>query len=782
MAMDTAEPATRKRYSPDPTRNAWQIPLFLVGAGVFVSAWQGWLPLGTPDPAADFARDLTALRNSYEKVSPDREELKSLLARVAGRVDAFPEHAAMGRYFLGSGYTRLAELTADLEEAHGHWMLAKQHFERIRPEELRDPSDPPRLAFRSAKARAAVGLPANTTVAEVRLQMAILANAPFAEVPGEEGRLQANLAMGITPPDLASAKEALTRYLTTTGMATPAASLARAKYLLGDVHFRRKEPDLARKWLEQIGSEAPIDVVAPARFLLARVRIAENKDWLGAIRDLEVVRASPNAGPSLKALAAYHLGYCRLNTLELDAAAKAFQEAVKSDAPEGVAAAARLAELHVQSPDPARHAAAVELLASTVKDVKPGTEFKNPLIRANEVRGTFEMAISALMKDAAYEQAVKTVEAYKPLAENGRERELRAEVLAAWATSLQKSNGDFKPKAQAAAEEYKAISAAQPVATAKADRLRRAASLYKMGGNASAAVATLQEATKLTLPDAAIGPVWAELADALLAADRPAPEVLKAFNEAMAAAGLVSTTTRYRLARQFADGRDPRLAPLSRELFRQIALQEVVSTTEQEFHERALVELAHDHIRAANFPEAEVWLRKQLSSYPSGAEAPLARLLLGVCLIQRSSATLPSAPDAATAAKLRDEALKYFKQIVSDTDEILKRSGKLGDREGWLRREAGLRVLQTYLQMKKPNDLLVEADKLRDRHRNSVEELIILSLIYHAFKQKGDVVRERQIRDQMKELFDRLPAASFTADKGEYSRAYWEKVWFTPEK
>ena len=84
--------------------------------------------------------------------------------------------------------------------------------------------------------------------------------------------------------------------------------------------------------------------------------------------------------------------------------------------------------------------------------------------------------------------------------------------------------------------------------------------------------------------------------------------------------------------------------------------------------------------------------------------------------------------------------------------------------------------------MKKPNDLLVEADKLRDRHRNSVEELIILSLIYHAFKQKGDIVRERQIRDQMKELFDRLPAASFTADKGEYSRAYWEKVWFTPDK
>jgi tetratricopeptide (TPR) repeat protein len=780
MATDTAEPATR-RYSPDPTRNAWQIPLFLVGVGVFVSAWQGWLPLGTPDPAADFARDLTALRNSYEKVSPDREELKDLLTRVAARVDACPEHAAMGRFILGSGYARLAELTANIDEARGQWILAKQHFERIRPEELRDPSDPPRLAFRSAKARAAVGLAANTPVAEVRLQMAILANTPFGEEPGEAGRLQADLAMRIAPPDLASAKESLTRYLTTTGIATPSASLARAKYLLGDVHFRRKEPDLARKWLEQIGTDAPTDVVAPARFLLARVRIAENKDWLGAIRDLETVRASPTAGPSLQAMAAYHLGYCRLNTLELDAAAKAFEQAVKAEPPESIAAAARLAELHVQSPDPLRHASAVDLLAAVVKDVPTG-KFRNPLVRANEVSGTFEMAVSALVKDGAYEQAMKAVDAYKTLAENGRDHDLRAEVLAGWSAALQKSGGDFKPRALAAAEEYKAIAATQPVVTAKADRLRRAASLYKLGGNSAAAVTTLQEATKLPLPDAAIGLVWAELADSLLAADRPAPDVLKAFVEAMAAGGPISTTTRYRLARQFSDGRDPRLAPLSRELFRQIAQQNAVSTTEQEFHERALVELAHDFIRSANFTEAEVWLRKQLSSYPSGAEAPLARLLLGVCLIQRSSATLPTTPDAATATKLREEALGYFKQIVADTDDILKRSGKLGDREAWLRREASLRVLQTYLQMKKPNDLLVEADKLRDRHRNSVEELIILSLIYHAFKQKGDVVRERQIRDQMKELFDRLPSSSFTADKGEYSRAYWEKVWFTPEK
>jgi tetratricopeptide (TPR) repeat protein len=782
MATDTAELAPTRHSAPDPSRNAWQVPLFLVGAAVFVSAWQGWLPLGTPDPAADFVRDLASLRSSYEKVTPDRDELKDLLARVATGVDSFPEHAVTARFTLGSGYTRLAELTPNLDEARANWTLAKQHFERIRPEDLKDPSDPPRLAFRSAKARAAVGLPANTPPAEVRLQIALLGNAPFGEEPGDAGRLQADLAMKMTPPDLATAREALTRYLTATGIATPPASLARAKYVLGDIHFRRKEPDLARKWLEQIGSDAPADVIAPGRFLLARVRMAGD-DWLGATRDLEAVRAHPTAEATLKATAAYHLGVCKMNTHEWDAAAKGFEQALKAEPPENIAAAVRLADLTLRAAEPVRRVAAADLLANAVRGVSEAKELRNPLIRVSEVRGIFEAAISRFLEDAAFEPAVKVADAYRTIAEAGRDREKRAEILASWSAALQKSGGDFKPKALAAAAEYQSLVEAQVAVTAKADMLRRAAALNKLGGNAIAAVALLQEATKLRqLPDAAIGPVWAELADALLAADKPAEEILRAFNEAMASAGTISTTTRYRLARQFADGRDPRLAPLSRELFQQIAQQEVVAQGEQELHERALIELAHDFIRAAKFPEAEVWLRKQLGFYSNGAEAPLGRLLLGVCLIQRASATLPTPPDASTAGKLRDEALKLFKQIVTEADDKHKRDGKLSERDAWLRMQAGLRVLQTYQQMNKPNDLLAEADKLRDRHRNSVEELIILSLIYHAFKQKGDVVRERQIRDQMKELFDRLPPTLFTAQTGEYSRTYWEKVWFTPEK
>src|SRR5262245_29870243 len=202
MATDTAEPVTRKRPAPDPTQHVWQVPLFLAGAAVFAAAWQGWLPLGTPDPAAEFARDLAAIRIAYEKVTPDRDELKGLLTKAAPRAEAFPEYAAAARFTLGSGFARLAELTPDLEEARGHWATAKQHFELVRAEELKDPADAPRLAFRFAKARAAVGLPPGTPVAEVRLHITLLGNVPFGEEPGDAGRLQADLALKLSPPDL----------------------------------------------------------------------------------------------------------------------------------------------------------------------------------------------------------------------------------------------------------------------------------------------------------------------------------------------------------------------------------------------------------------------------------------------------------------------------------------------------------------------------------------------------------------------------------------------------
>ena len=124
----------------------------------------------------------------------------------------------------------------------------------------------------------------------------------------------------------------------------------------------------------------------------------------------------------------------------------------------------------------------------------------------------------------------------------------------------------------------------------------------------------------------------------------------------------------------------------------------------------------------------------------------------------------PKSPAAVAAAalKMRSEALTLFQQVVVDADKKLGREGKLGERDSWLRLQAGLRVLQTYQQLQQPKELLIEAAILLDHHRDTIEELIIRSLIYHAFKQQGKTVEALQTRDQMKELFDRLfPATAF---------------------
>ncbi|MCI0704285.1 MAG: tetratricopeptide repeat protein [Planctomycetia bacterium] len=779
MATDTAAVPSAITSSPnDPTRQFWQVPLLLLGLGAFVCVWQGWLPIGRADPATVFTRDITALKVSYEKLTPDPIDLKTQLGKVAAGVDAYPDQAPMARFHLGSGYVRLAEITALPEEARGYWTLARQHFDLIKANQLRDPADQPKLAFRFAKARAAVGLPENTPTADIALHITILSSVQPGDDGGETQRLIADLALRLTPPDVARAKAALAQYLTASGISTPSASLARAKLQLGELHWHSREYELARKWLSQIGTDAPPDVQAPAKALLGTVYMAEG-NWDDAAKAWEFLRSANNIPPQLRLIAAYQLGVCKLNTRDPEGAASLLAEATKGEGAEAVAAAIRLADLHLRSPDPARHKAAVTLLATSVKGVSSPAAFDNPLVGVNEVQATFELAITVLLTDGAYEPALKVAEAYTAVSLAGREREKKGEVLAAWGASLERlKTGDPKPKFKAAGDEFAALAAFQPKTDGKLDMLRRAASLYRQAHEPNLAVAVLEDAVALPgIPEVMVGPLFAEFADALLAAGRN-KDVWKALNKAMAAIGPMSTATRYRLARLFVDTRHPDLMPIGRALFEQIAKQQNVSPAEREFHERALTELANDLIRRGNFVDAEARLRTQLSLYPNEPEAGLARLLLGVCLLQRAAASGITPLDA---TKMRTEAVTLFKQIVAESDAAEKRKGKLTEREAWLRLQAALRVLQTYQQMKKPHDLLTEAVPMLDRYKGTVEELIILSLMYHAFKQMNEPGKALDLRDRMKEVFDKLPPTAFSPTAtGEYSRDYWLKVWFAP--
>ncbi|MFO0805909.1 MAG: hypothetical protein U0791_22625 [Gemmataceae bacterium] len=766
---------------PDPKRRLWQVPTFLLGSTLFLGAYQGWLPVGAREGVTSFRNDLTALQTLVGKPNPDAAELRTQVAKVAAAVDGYPESGPLAHFTLGTGYMRLAEVAPEANDVAASWMLAKQHFEAVKPEQLVDPLDGERLVYRFAKTRAAVPN-SHLTHSEIDLLRRVLLKVPRGETAGDGHRLAAELALRLNPPDLPQAKNSYASFIAEAGLSTPPSVIARTKLKLSDVHRRMSDIDGAKKWLTQIGAEAPADVLTTAKAQLARIRMDEG-DYVGARRDWEILLAQPSLPAGLKPSATFHLGMCLLNAKSPDpaAAARRFEEAAKSDGPEGAAAAIRLAEIRLKSDDAATRREAAPLLAFAVKNIaKPADYPSSPLVPVQEAQAAFESAIQVLSTDGAFEQAAATAEAYRAVANAGRDREKRAETYVSWGNSLAKSGGDANRKFAAAAEDYAALAALRTAETDQADLYRKAAGLYKKAGSLTAAVGIYEQIVKLPkLPDDVIGPVYVEYAETLVAVNKP-EDALKAMVKAMAGGGPAATTARYRVARNMIDSRVPDKVQFGVDLMDQIAQAETVTPAEREMHERSLVDVAHALIQKGEFAEAETRLEKQVKLYSNGPEAGLGKLLLGVCLVQRADPR--SKPPAPNPAKNREEALKLFKEVAADVDARAKEN-KAVERDPWLRTQANLRILQTYQQMAKPHDVLKEGDLLRREYAGTADELIVLSLMYHAYKQLDKPESSLAIHGQMKDAFQKIKdkPGVFWAKSGEYSKEYWEKVWFQPE-
>jgi RNA polymerase sigma factor (sigma-70 family) len=176
-------------------------------------------------------------------------------------------------------------------------------------------------------------------------------------------------------------------------------------------------------------------------------------------------------------------------------------------------------------------------------------------------------------------------------------------------------------------------------------------------------------------------------------------------------------------------------------------------------------------IREEKFAIAESRLRKLL---PGAMDLQLAQrqLFLGICLVQ-----LATKADLDQAKKLHDEAAELYRKALAIVATAPPGSKTLA---AWIRTQAEIRTLQLLHLTGKTNELLDKAAVLLERHPGTVDELIALSLMFHAFKQKGAHDRALVVRDQMKELFVNLKdkPGAFSAEEGEYSRKYWEQVWF----
>ena len=97
-----------------------------------------------------------------------------------------------------------------------------------------------------------------------------------------------------------------------------------------------------------------------------------------------------------------------------------------------------------------------------------------------------------------------------------------------------------------------------------------------------------------------------------------------------------------------------------------------------------------------------------------------------------------------------------------------------------LRTQADVRLANTTLLLKKYDDMPELCEKLATRYTGKVEELIVLSMLYSAYRAVDRAEPAARVLIRMEKVFNAL--TDFPGGTEEYTREYWQKQWFEPLK
>ncbi len=749
-------------------RNFWQLPVFFAGLAAAAAAYAAFPP-PPEDPAERFQRDLAALRTLIGKPTPDAAALAPLTEQVSAAADRSPAAPAAAHFLAGCGFVALGEFGPP-EAAADRWAAAVRHFAKVDGGTL-EPGDRLRFTFRQAKAVAATG------GGDPKALFAVLEKPPLGEDDGgERSRLLAEVCQKLTPPDLKRAKTELGNYLKGPTR-LPSAAVARLKLSLANIHATMNEPTEARSWLRELGA-APPDVQANAKVLLARLAASEN-NWAEAVKLYDAAQATPGLPADQQAMIRYQTGVGLLQLKNPTAARAYFEKATDSPGPVAAAAAVRLAELAARDPEgKGKRGGAVELLETVVRDAKPGTEFRHPLVTTPELQAAFEEVIQVCLVEADYPTALRAVAAFGKVAPAGRDRERRAEVNAAWAAALVGSP-DSAAKWKAAAADYLSLAPAHPLPTGKADLFRRAADCFRKAGDFPAALSAIDAVTALSeLPPETVAAAWLERGEILLAGQQ-FPEAEDALKKAIALTGPAAAVARVKLALVHVEnGRTKMKAAntqqardeakhqldLGAQLLTQVANRTADAPAERDAQQQALFELGKLLLQQQNFPDAEARFRQLIQVNPAGPLGNQSRLYLGSCLLLLARGDQSGRPPSDAERKLAD-AQKLFEALAEVDDPFL-------------RAQADIRLANTTLLLKKYDDMPALCEKLAARYKGKVEELIVLSMLYSSNRFADRTADAARTLAKMEEVYGKLTDADFPGGADEYTREYWKKQWF----
>lgn len=798
--------------SPVAPRPLWQLPVFLLGIAALYSLWTHGEKL-RPSVTERFQRSLEHLKSCLDRWPPDVDQLQAALRKIP-KTTVPPEFADRVHYYTGSAYVALAETTTSSTEAAEWWKLAQDHLEAV-PDSVKFPDpDLKRLRYRLARTWA------NSAAVPPRKAIDALKRTIGSVDDTAEGyRLMGELHRKLTTPDDPSERNCWRDYLKHAPTKADARLLNQARLRLAELHAKLDEAEEARKVLERVGPEAPPEVYASSRLMLAKYMISD-ENWPQAATLFEQVRDMKGATDAQRAQALSQLVevYTHLNRpSDADAAVKAAGQVRGSEAK---LAGLKLVELKLQD-DASPRQTVVETLEQSLSVVSSVKDYPTDLLPLADARRICEAVISSLKTDGEYALADRAIKAYSRIAEPVRQYRFMLETHEAWAedaakdpTRIEECRQHFRLAGDACAE----LAKLEKSPTERGDWIRKAASFQVKGEDHTKAVATLSDlVARLTdYPEDRTGQAWAELGDVYLKSNDKEQAKL-AYQNAAGRVGPAQPLAKVRFAVLMWETSPNKGGENVVTVLEEVLNEKDLPTKYKDAHEEALYALGECLLVRQAWLKAESRLRSALQLYPDSPRAIRGRLQFGQCFrAQVSIEARKVEAERAALEKLKaerlalkqpsyrvDEQIKMEDRIRASTQrcqELLKQASdavrqaeedllKAPSAEPELLRRASFYAADCATWLGDYNDSAARYERLAERYQNRAEQLEALRDLHRCCRFAVEAAREAKDADAIKKWTNRaklaytdlaqalkqIPNAEFDDSIDVRKRAYWEK-------
>jgi tetratricopeptide (TPR) repeat protein len=777
----------------------WQAPMFLIGllAIVGVAASTPWRL--TPQER-EFERLVSALRHALEHNDPGdavvdhAETVKLQMHHARSRIGE-------ANFLIGSAYYRQAQQKPALK-AKEIWPQATQYLEEALARGVPE-TDKVALQYRLG-----FSLYQQNTALPRAIELMTLGVEKGAEQPlaGYQLLVQANLKQ--TPPNLDAALAASGRVLDLTPeRETEAIALAHLQQ--ADLFIRKELRGDALKELERIGSKASLAVRVKARLLQARC-CEEDGLWSKAIPLWQELLANTALVEGGQGRILYAMGWCyhKLTPTNDAEAIDAWSKALKFPGPEGQAAGLHLGKLRLSLGG--THT--VQALADwneALANVKRPEDYRNPLVRKEDVLDWFKQAITKFHDAREPQQTQAVAELFRKLSPGGVAEfgigEAAEELAKLLADKLKAGGVDGVKPADVAAQYRLAAEAFEQAANARleADRaepLWRCSQCYVAAHETTKAQQMLLQFVKLETNELRLAEGWQILGD-LYRQEGNAGNARQAYYKCLEIPNTPFVyRARYYLAVEEIDNKNFEKA---REILKQNLAGGSTPDIDRTWQEKSQFKMALLLMQIEKYGEAEIHMKEFINLFQENQYVLVVKEQLGECYrrlaeIERVEANRlvfgikESTPDylreaLQEKARLRqNEARKFLmkaftahKELADELEQTAART-QLTPHEQTLLRRAKLSIGGCYLDGERHAEAMDKFKELQTKHRRTLESFwasrFICYALYRMPLQDMPKLQADEFRTRAKESV-RLVAEDVTAMPPDHEVFRGKGVW-----